>query len=204
MSLNITWCTRELRAEALMTPVQILVTLSSKLTIDRLRASPVINDTASGVATPSAASTTPAVKSVPTLSRIQLPYDPSAVLLLETLTSIVLKSVDSIVELWSVVFLVRMECTTDKTIMLDRPTTFDFFSKLLAAAASFSSLFVERVVAALLRLVFVVMQRDELKDSTLLALDILRSLPPTVLSSVAEPLMLGLSRVLIVNISRIE
>lgn len=33
-------------------------------------------------------------------SRVQLPYDPSAVLLLEILTSIVAKSEDSILDLW--------------------------------------------------------------------------------------------------------
>jgi brefeldin A-resistance guanine nucleotide exchange factor 1 len=86
----------------------------------------------------------------------------------------------------------------------NRPSTFDFLSKLLASANSFSSLFNERVVASLLRLVAEVIQVDELRDSTFLALDMLRSLSPAVLSSVAEPLMAGLSRVFVNNADRIQ
>lgn len=71
---------------------------------------------------------------------------------------------------------------------------FDYLSKLLASASSFSSLFNERVVASFLRLAAVVIRDDELRDSVFLGLDMLRSLPPPVLASVAEPLMAGLAR----------
>jgi brefeldin A-resistance guanine nucleotide exchange factor 1 len=85
-----------------------------------------------------------------------------------------------------------------------RPIAFDFLSKLVAAASSFSSLFNERVVASLLRLAVVVIKQDELRDSTFLALDMLRSLPPPVLGSVAESLMAGLSKLFLENADRIE
>lgn len=85
-----------------------------------------------------------------------------------------------------------------------RPIAFDFLSKLLSNANSFSSLFNERVVASLLRLATVVIRQDELRDSTFLALDMLRSLSPAVLSSVAEPLMTGLAKVFVENADRIQ
>ena len=85
-----------------------------------------------------------------------------------------------------------------------RPTTFDFLSRLLASANSFSSLFNERVVASLLRLLAEVIKVDELRDSTFLALDTLRSLSPPVLATVAEPLMAGLSKLFIENSERIQ
>jgi brefeldin A-resistance guanine nucleotide exchange factor 1 len=50
----------------------------------------------------------------------------------------------------------------------------------------------------------VVVKQDELRDSTFLALDMLRGLAPGVLSSVAEPLMTGLSRLFIENADRIH
>ncbi|GEM12705.1 sec7 domain-containing protein [Rhodotorula toruloides] len=84
------------------------------------------------------------------------------------------------------------------------PTTFDFLSRLIAHANSFSSLFNERVVAALLHLIVEVIKIDELRDSCFLALDTLRSLSPPVLSSVAEPLMAGLSRVFLENAARVH
>lgn len=85
-----------------------------------------------------------------------------------------------------------------------RPIAFDFLSRLLASASCFSSLFNERVVASLLRLIAVVITEDELRDSTFLALDMLRSLAPAVLSSVAEPLMAGLSKLFLENADRVE
>lgn len=45
---------------------------------------------------------------------------------------------------------------------------------------------------------------DELRDSTFLALDTLRSLSPPVLATVAEPLMAGLSKLFIENSERIQ
>lgn len=77
-------------------------------------------------------------------------------------------------------------------------------SRLIAHANSFSSLFNERVVASLLRLIAEVVKIDELRDSCFLALDTLRSLSPPVLSSVAEPLMAGLSRVFLENAARVQ
>ena len=47
-------------------------------------------------------------------------------------------------------------------------------------------------------------QEDELRDSTFLALDMLRSLSPAVLASVAEPLMRGLTKVFVENAGRIH
>lgn len=89
-------------------------------------------------------------------------------------------------------------------VVAGRPVAFDFLSKLLASANSFSSLFNERVVASTLHLVAIVIKEDDLRDSTFLALDMLRSLSPAVLSSVAEPLMRGLSKVFVENAARIQ
>ncbi|GAA6008572.1 Sec7 domain-containing protein [Rhodotorula paludigena] len=161
----------DLKGEALVHPVQILVDLVQRITIDRVR-------TRSGSGS---APNSPQISITP--SRVQLPYDPSAVLLLEIVTSIVARSQESLGDLW--------------------PISFDFLSRLLASANSFSSLFNERVVASLLRLVAEVIKSDELRDSCFLALDMLRSLSPAVLSSVAEPLMAGLSRVFTENASRV-
>ncbi|GAA5880201.1 hypothetical protein JCM8547_006589 [Rhodosporidiobolus lusitaniae] len=163
----------DLEGDALVAPLQVLVELVQRLTIERVR-----TKSGSGSSVPNS----PQISI--TQSRVQLPYDPSAVLLLEIATSIVARSKKSLADLW--------------------PSTFDFLSRLLASANSFSSLFNERVVASLLRLVAEVIQVDELRDSSFLALDMLRSLSPAVLNSVAEPLMAGLSRVFINNAGRIE
>ncbi len=161
----------DLKGEALIAPVNILIDLTQKMTIERLRGKP------------GAAPQSPQISI--TTARHQLPYDPSAVLLLEILTSVVSKADDhALLELW--------------------PATFDFLTKLVAAANSFSSLLNERVVASLLKLAVVVVKQDELRDSTFLALDMLRGLAPGVLSSVAEPLMTGLSRLFIENADRIH
>ncbi|BGP44136.1 GDP/GTP exchange factor for ARF [Rhodotorula kratochvilovae] len=163
----------DLTGEALVTPVQVLVDLVQRLTIDRVR-----SRTGSGSSAPNS----PQISITP--SRVQLPYDPSAVLLLEIATSIIARSQESLADLW--------------------PTAFDFLQRLLASANSFSSLFNERVVASLLRLVAEVIKSDELRDSCFLALDMLRSLSPAVLGSVAEPLMAGLSRVFLENAARVH
>ncbi|GAA5913880.1 hypothetical protein JCM8208_004987 [Rhodotorula glutinis] len=162
----------DLKGEALVAPVQVLVDLVQRVTIDRTR-------TRSGSGS---APNSPQISITP--SRVQLPYDPSAVLLLEIATSIVARSGESLTDLW--------------------PSSFDFLQRLLASANSFSSLFNERVVASLLRLVAEVIKSDELRDSCFLALDMLRSLSPAVLSSVAEPLMAGLSRVFLENAARVH
>lgn len=77
-------------------------------------------------------------------------------------------------------------------------------SRLIGSASSFSGLFNERVVAALLRLIAEIIKVDELRDSCFLALDTLRTLPPPVLSSVAQSLMAGLSKVFLENASRVR
>lgn len=80
-----------------MASVQVLIELIQRLTVDRLR-------TKSGSAAGSAPST-PQI-SIST-ARVQLSYDPSAILLLEILTSVVARSGDSILDLWSVAGLLR-------------------------------------------------------------------------------------------------
>ena len=81
--------------EALVAPVQVLVELTQRLTVDRIRPR-----TSNGGSIPNS----PVITT--TSSRIQLPYDPSAVLLLEILTSIVAKARPAIHELWCVSHLV--------------------------------------------------------------------------------------------------
>ncbi|KAK4052248.1 GDP/GTP exchange factor for ARF [Microbotryomycetes sp. JL221] len=162
----------QLRDGALVAPVQALVDLGQKLTIDRLR------PRAGSISTPNS----PQINI--STARVQLPYDPSASLLLEMVTSVVSRAEDSIQELW--------------------PIVFDFLTKLLSAASSFSILFNERVVASVLKLSSIVIKQDELRDSTFLALDMLRSLPPPVLASVAEPLMAGMARLFAEGADRIE
>ncbi|GAA5978631.1 hypothetical protein JCM5350_002459 [Sporobolomyces pararoseus] len=162
----------DLKGSALVAPLQALIELEQRITVERLR-------------TRSSANSAPNSPQISiSASRDQLPYDPCAVLLLEIVTSIVTRSKEGLSELW--------------------PTTFDFLSRLLSSANSFSSLFNERVVASLLRLLTEVIKVDELRDSTFLALDTLRSLSPTVLATVAEPLMAGLSKLFVENTDRIQ
>ncbi|KAK4046649.1 GDP/GTP exchange factor for ARF [Microbotryomycetes sp. JL201] len=162
----------QLRGASLVAPVQALVDLGQRLTVDRLR----------GRAGSLSAPNSPQINI--STARVQLPYDPSAVLLVEMVTSVVARAQGSIVELW--------------------PIVFDFLSKLLSAASSFSSLFNERVVASVLRLAAIVIREEELRDSTFLALDMLRSLPQPILASVAEPLMAGMARLFAEGADRVE
>lgn len=81
----------ELRGDALTAPVQILIELTQRMTVDRVRG----RSSAVG-----ALPNSPVITTTP--SRVQLPYDPSSVLLLEILTSIVAKAESSIAELWFV------------------------------------------------------------------------------------------------------
>ncbi|GAA5972950.1 hypothetical protein JCM8115_005875 [Rhodotorula mucilaginosa] len=166
----------DLQGEALAVAVKTLIELVQRATTERLRLR-AGSGSSSGSATNS-----PQINV--TASRVQLPYDPSAVFLLEVFTSVVARSGPALAELW--------------------PTTLDLLSRLIASASSFSSLFNERVVAALLRLIAEVIKIDELRDSCFLALDTLRSLPPPILSSVAQPLMAGLSKVFLENASRVQ
>lgn len=86
----------ELRGEASVAPVEMLVGLMQKMTIDRLRTRSL---SASVSGSPLSLSQQ---TNVATTSRIQLPYDPSAVLLLEVLTSVVSRTSESTSELWYV------------------------------------------------------------------------------------------------------
>lgn len=181
----------DLKGTALITPLQALIELEQRLTIERLR-------------TRSGSGSIPNSPQISiTASRDQLAYDPCAVLLLEIVTSVVTRSKESLSELWCV----PSRCFTSGSMLtrpFHRPTTFDFLSRLLSSANSFSSLFNERVVASLLRLLNEVIKVDELRDSTFLALDTLRSLSPPVLATVAEPLMAGLSKLFVENTDRIQ
>ena len=181
----------DLRGSALVAPLQALIELDQRITVERLR-------TRAGAGS---APNSPQISI--NSSRDQLPYDPCAVLLLEVVTSIVSRSQDALSEIWYVSHSQSSE-PPSLTRSVVRPTTFDFLSRLLASANSFSSLFNERVVASLLRLLTEVIKVDELRDSTFLALDTLRSLSPSVLSTVAEPLMAGLSRLFVENSNRIQ
>jgi len=172
----------DLKGDALVAPVTILIDLTQKMTIDRLRGKP---NTGAAHNFSHSPQSQPQPQISITTARHQLAYDPSAVLLLEVLTSVVSRADDkALLELW--------------------PATFDFLTRLVSAANSFSSLLNERVVASLLKLAVVVVKQDDLRDSTFLALDMLRGLSPAVLGSVAEPLMTGLSRLFIENADRIH
>jgi brefeldin A-resistance guanine nucleotide exchange factor 1 len=175
-----------------VTPVQVLVDLTQRMTVDRLRSRASLGSASTPTPPQAPAST----------SRVQLPYDPSAVLLLEILTSIVTSASGSITELWSVRSIISHVLRLTSCVY--RPIAFDFLGKVLASANNFSSLFNERVVASLLRLVVIVIKLDDLRDSAFLALDMLRSLSPTVLASVAEPLMTGLSKLFVENAHRLQ
>lgn len=186
-----------MQGEALAVAVKTLIELVQRATTERLRLR-AGSGSSSGSATNS-----PQINV--TASRVQLPYDPSAVFLLEVFTSVVARSGPALAELWCVVspLFRRAEERTDP-LYTARPTTLDLLSRLIASASSFSGLFNERVVAALLRLIAEVIKIDELRDSCFLALDTLRSLPPPILSSVAQPLMAGLSKVFLENASRVQ
>ena len=159
----------ELDGLALVPPTQALITLAQRATLDRARPrAGSISAHGDRTPTPRPGATTA------NATRSPLPYDPSAVFLVEVMTGVVVRSPSSIDVLW--------------------PHAFDFLGKLAGAATSFSSLLNERVVAALTRMCAVAVQSDDLRDSVFVALDTLRGLPPPVLASVAEPLMLGLAR----------
>jgi hypothetical protein len=85
---------------------------------------------------------------------------------------------------------------------------FEYISSLLGTAQSFSVLLIERAVVGLLRLCLVVSEvvgqhlgvhtnsKPSLRDQLYIALDVLRSLPLTVLSAVSEQLMAGIAKIL--------
>ncbi|ORX34283.1 putative golgi-specific brefeldin a-resistance guanine nucleotide exchange factor 1 [Kockovaella imperatae] len=106
----------------------------------------------------------------------QLPYDPACVFHLETMVSLASRGKTHIAETW--------------------PILFEFFASLLGSAQSYSVLVVERAVVGLLRLCLVVSENPAMRDQLYLALDVLRSLPSTVLNAVSEQLMAGVARIL--------
>ncbi|WVR05849.1 hypothetical protein IAU60_002875 [Kwoniella sp. DSM 27419] len=114
----------------------------------------------------------------PILSRFegQLPYDPACVFHLEMMISLAGRSKQNISETW--------------------PIIFEYISSLLSSAQSYSVLLIERAVVGLLRLCLIVSEKPELRDQLYIALDVLRSLPSSVLNAVSEQLMAGVARIL--------
>ncbi|WVQ71161.1 hypothetical protein IAR50_000686 [Cryptococcus sp. DSM 104548] len=106
----------------------------------------------------------------------QLPYDPACVFHLEMMVSLASKGTQHIAETW--------------------PIIFEYISELLSSAQSYSVLLIERAVVGLLRLCLVCSDHPELRDQLYIALDVLRSLPSTVLNAVSEQLMAGVALVL--------
>ncbi|WWC66365.1 uncharacterized protein I206_100266 [Kwoniella pini CBS 10737] len=106
----------------------------------------------------------------------QLPYDPACVFHLEMMVSLASRSKSNIAETW--------------------PIIFEYISTLLSSAQSYSVLLIERAVVGLLRLCQIVTETPELRDQLYIALDVLRSLPSTVLNSVSEQLMAGVAKIL--------
>ncbi|BEJ15721.1 hypothetical protein CspHIS471_0503260 [Cutaneotrichosporon sp. HIS471] len=106
----------------------------------------------------------------------QLPYDPACVFLLEMMVSLAARGKDHIAETW--------------------PIIFEYISALLNSAQSYSVLLIERAVVGLLRLCLIVSEQPALRDQLYLALDVLRSLPSSVLNAVSEQLMAGVAKIL--------
>lgn len=106
----------------------------------------------------------------------QLPYDPACVFLLEMMVSLAARGKEHIAETW--------------------PIIFEYISTLLNSAQSYSVLLIERAVVGLLRLSLIVSEQPALRDQLYLALDVLRSLPSTVLNAVSEQLMAGVAKIL--------
>ncbi|KAL7423835.1 GDP/GTP exchange factor for ARF [Cryptotrichosporon argae] len=106
----------------------------------------------------------------------QLPYDPACVLHLEMMVSIAANGKEHIAETW--------------------PIIFEYIAALLSSAQSYSVLLIERAVVGLLRLCLLVSEKCELRDQLYIALDVLRSLPSSVLNAVSEQLMAGIARIL--------
>lgn len=106
----------------------------------------------------------------------QLQYDPACAFHLEMMVSLAAHGKQHIAETW--------------------PIIFEYISALLNSAQSYPDLLIERAVVGLLRLCLAVSEQSELRDQLYIALDVLRSLPSTVLNSVSEQLMAGVARIL--------
>jgi len=106
----------------------------------------------------------------------QLPYDPACVFHLEMMVSLAAHGKEHIAETW--------------------PIIFEYIAALLSSAQSYSVLLIERAVVGLLRLCLIVSEQPALRDQLYIALDVLRSLPSTVLNAVSEQLMAGVAKIL--------
>lgn len=111
----------------------------------------------------------------PQISRVPQAYDPCALFLLEIIVSLAAREPRSLDRLWA--------------------PAFEHLAKILNNAQSFSPLFVERAVAGVLRLQGAAVAREDFHEQFFLALDVLRSLPPTIMVSVAEPMVQGICRI---------
>jgi brefeldin A-resistance guanine nucleotide exchange factor 1 len=106
----------------------------------------------------------------------QLPYDPACVFHLEMMVSLAAHGTEHIAETW--------------------PIIFEYIATLLSSAQSYSVLLIERAVVGLLRLCLIVSDHPALRDQLYIALDVLRSLPSSVLNAVSEQLMAGVAKIL--------
>ncbi|KAF9518905.1 hypothetical protein BS47DRAFT_1379647 [Hydnum rufescens UP504] len=106
----------------------------------------------------------------------QLPYDPASVFLLETMVSITVQKPDNIEDIW--------------------PLVFQHISGLLSSAVRFSVLLIERTVVGLLRIALILAAKPSLRDQLYIALDLLGSLPPVIVSAVAEQLTAGIALII--------
>lgn len=111
----------------------------------------------------------------PQSSRSQAHYDPSALFLLELIVSLATHEPDALSRLWAPAF----ECV----------------SKILANSLILSPLLVERAIAGLLRLQSIAVEQASLWDQFYLALDVFRSLPQSILNSVAQPMIHGVCQI---------
>ncbi|KAH9817046.1 hypothetical protein DFH28DRAFT_167972 [Melampsora americana] len=102
-------------------------------------------------------------------------YDPCSLFLLELIVAIASHHPDSLSRLWGAVF--------------------EYLSKILANSTAFSPLLVERAIAGLLRLQSLAIQQPTLRDQFFLALDVFRSLPQSILTSVAQPMVSGVCQI---------
>lgn len=72
---------------------------------------------------------------------------------------------------------------------------FEHLSNILANSSAFSPLLVERAIAGLLRLQGLMIGHEGLRDQFFLALDVFRSLPQSILASVAQPMVSGVCQI---------
>lgn len=112
----------------------------------------------------------------PAYDEAQQPYDPGCVFDLELMISLATHTPAAIAETW--------------------PIIFEFISMLLGSAQLYSVLLIERAVVGLLKLCMLISDEPKLRDQLFIALDVLRSLPSSVLNAVSEQLMAGIAKIL--------